>query len=272
VSDQGPTLTRVSGPNTFPAMAALAEDPTGSRLGLRLPAGRVVPDADGAPALWLSDAAVDGLVLEELHANVGRTGLWPVVLNGEGFTQPVQPDWPRVPFDAEAVLAGWSARYSRGGMGHTYDGCETCEATIQVRRSLPGAAFAAESDQDPGRTAAVVATGQLAHAPYLGLVACERSADILTAFGWDGPANRHDEIAQYSAVLGRWEEQYGVRVAALFGAILVCSVARPPRTLERALPLVAEQLAFCPDQSGLDPVDIHALSLIGTSLWWFWWD
>ena len=97
-------------------------------------------------------------------------------------------------------------------------------------------------------------------------------SNILTVLGWSGPANRHDEIAQYSAVLGKWEERYGARVVALFGSYLVCSVARPPRTLNQALTLAAEQLAFCPDQSGLESIEIQAESLIGTSLWSFWWD
>lgn len=255
-------------------MAVLASDPTGARLGLQLPEGRVVPDADGAPVLWLSNAAVDGHTLDRLHADVGRTGLWPVALNQEGFTRPVQLDWPPLPLDAETVLAGWSTRYRRQAGGHDYhgDGCETCAALTQILRSLPGGGFAAESDQDPGRTAAVVATHQLAHAPYLGLVACARSADIPTALGWDGPANRHDAIAQYSAVLGRWEERYGARVVALFGAFLVCGVARPPRTLDQALVLADEHAAFCPDQTGLESAELHAASLIGTSLWSFWWD
>lgn len=272
MSDQGSTLVQVTETNAFSSMAALAEDPTGGRLGLRLPAGRVVPDVDGAPTLWLSEAAVDVRILDELHADVGRTGLWPVVLNLDGFTQPVEPNWPGAPFDAETVLAGWSTRYSRGSVGHAYDGCETCEMQIEVPRSLPGGALAVEGDQDPGRTAAAVAACQLRDAPYLGLVACDRSADIVTALGWWGPANRHDHIAQYSAVLGRWEEQYGARVVSLSGSILVCSVARPPRTLDRARTLATEQLAFCPDQSGLEPIDMQAASLVGTSLWSFWWD
>jgi hypothetical protein len=258
-------------------MLQLASDPTGELLDLRLPRGHVVPDADGAPTLWLSDAAVDdGRILGELHAAADRLGLWPVLLNQDGFTQPVQPDRPPTPFTAEAVeavLARWSTRYPRATAGHEYDGCEMCEALAQVPRSLPGATFAAESDQDSGETAAAIAAHQLAQAPYLGLVACAHSSDILTVLGWDGPANRHDHIAEYSAVLGRWEERYGIRIVALYGAILVCSVARPPRTFAQALDLAAEHCAFCPDQAGLDsPLSIHAASLIGTSLWSFWWD
>ena len=253
-------------------MAQLAADPTGGRLGLRLPEGAVVPDADGEPALWLSDAAVDGDVLDALHEQAGRTGLWPVLLNLEGFEQPVRPDRPQTPFDAEAVLAGWSTRYPRPVADHDYDGCESCEQLVRVARSWPGASFAAERDQDPGRTAAVVAKCELPYAPYLGLVAAERSGDVLTALGWDGPANRHNHIGEYAAVLGRWEERYGARVVALYGAILVCSVARPPRTVAQGLSLGAEHCAFCPDIAGLDPIDLRAESLIGTSLWSFWWD
>ena len=254
-------------------MTLLAREPTGGRLGLRLPAGRIVPDEHGAPALWLSNAAVDWPTLEQLHADVGRTGLWPVAMNLEGFAEPLQPDWPEVPYDAEVVLAGWSTRYSRGSNdSHAYDGCETCEAVIAVPRSLLGGALAVDEDQDPGRTAAAVAACFSMDAPYLGLLACDRSADTVTALGWQGPANRGDPIGRYSAVLGKWEEQYGIRVAALFGASLECSVSRPPRTLDQALDLAVEHLAFCPDQSGLLHLDMLARSLIGTSRWSFWWD
>jgi hypothetical protein len=258
-------------------MAALAADPTGARLGLALPAGRIVPDTEGDPALWLSTGAVDEPILEHVHAEAGRTGLWPIALNLEGFTQPVEPGWPTTSWDAEAVFAAWSGRYRRAAPGdgwyHSYhgQGCEWCEAQTAVLRSGPGA-FAAQADQTPAATAAAVAASQLSQAPYLGLVACARSADIPAALGWDGPANRHEPIAKYSAVLGRWEERYGARVVALHGASLVCSVARPPRSMQRALELADEHAAFCPDQAGAETAEMHAATLIGASYWPFWWD
>jgi len=254
-------------------MAMLAADPTGRQLGLQLPEGRIVPDPDGAPILWLSDAAVDAPTMTRLHTDVERTGLWPVALNHEGYTEPVQPDWPSAPFDADTVLAAWSTEYRPLTDYHDYDGCETCEAMIQVPRTFPGASFAAETDHDPGQAAAVVVADFLTEAPYLGLVTCEYSADIPTALGWSGPANRHHEIARFSAILRKWEDRYGARVVALFGASLVCSVARPPRTLDQALELAKEQLAFCPDLTGeFLSLNFHARSLIGTSSWSFWWD
>jgi hypothetical protein len=252
------------GPNARSSMAALAEDPTGTRLGLELPAGRIVADVEGAPILWLSDAAPDRDLLDDLHGRARRTGLWPVALNGEGFSQPVRPGWPRSPIDASAVLADWTARTARRGDDHDHLGCEACRAMIEYYRSRPGAA---------GRTASEVASLMLPHAPNLGLVGCDRSADIPTALGWDGPANDRHEIALYSAVLGRWEDQFGVRVIALQGAGLVCSVASPPTTYDQALELAAEQLAFCPDLAGeFESVNAHAAALVGVSMWTFWWD
>jgi hypothetical protein len=47
---------RVIEPDTRSPMAALAKDPSGVRLGLRLPEGRVVDDVDSTPTLWLTDA------------------------------------------------------------------------------------------------------------------------------------------------------------------------------------------------------------------------
>ncbi len=196
-----------------------------------------------------------------------------MLLNLEGFVQPVEPDRPEHPFEPDEVLARWTARRPGPAPGHEFDGCETCEAAAGIPRSLPGGSFAAERDRDPAETAAAVAHGQLAHAPYLGLVAAARSADILTALSWDGPANRGEEIGRYAAVLGRWEECWGARVVALSGAFLVCSAARPPRTMDQAVELALEHQAFCPDYAGPgEPISRYAASLLDASVWTFWWD
>jgi hypothetical protein len=254
-------------------MAALAEDLTGARLGLRLPAGNIVDDVDGNPVLWLSSELPERRLLDDLHASATLTKLWPVALNLEGFTQPVRSDERSSPVDAEAILADWSATRRLRGEDHDYAGCEQCLALIEHSRSQPAATIARESDQDPGRTAAEVASHLLFFAPRLGLVACDRSADIPARLGWDGPANYQRDISDHSAVLGKWEDQFGARVVALHGASLVCSVAAPPRAYEQARRLAAEQLAFCPDLAGeFESVNAHAAALVGVSLWTFWWD
>jgi hypothetical protein len=175
--------------------------------------------------------------------------------------------------DGQEVLAGWSSRFSRREPDHDPDGCESCLTVIEYYKSQPAAALAARSDQDPHRTAAEVASHLLPHAPILGLVACDRSADIPTALGWDGPANYGEEIARYSAVMRTWEDRFNTRVVAMYGASLVCSVASPPRVAGQAFDLALEHLAVCPDLAGeFESVNAYATALIGTSMWSFWWD
>jgi Domain of unknown function (DUF4253) len=256
------------------SMAALAEDPTGTGVGLHLPAGRIIHDVAGTASMWLSDTAPDRELLEELHACAGRTGLWPVALNMEGFSMPVEPGWPQAPLDAQVILSDWSARLKPWNEDHDHLNCHACMAMSEHWRTYPARAITRESDQDAARTAAEVASLML---PYpssrLGLIACERSADVLAALGWDGPVNYGNPIAEYSAVLRRWEERFNARVVVLDGAALMCSVASPPRSFDQALELAREQVAFCPDLTGeSDSVKGHADTLVGSSMWSFWWD
>ncbi|QMU70116.1 DUF4253 domain-containing protein [Streptacidiphilus sp. P02-A3a] len=269
----------MSEPDARSSLDLLAADPTGARLDLLLPQGQVVDDTAGAAALWLSDGAADAALLARAHGAVERTGLWPVLLNMEGIELPPRAEQPPAPSGAEprpgaeAVLAQWSVGLEPRRPDHDHRGCGTCLALLESRRSEPVSRITARCDQDPARTAAAVAGYAAPFAPRLALVACARSADVPTVLGWDGPARTGRPIAHHSAVLRRWEERYQLRVVALHGAGLVCSVASPPRTFQRALGLAVDHLAFCPDLAGeFESVNTQAEELVGTALWSFHWD
>lgn len=108
---------------------------------------------------------------------------------------------------------------------------------------FPGLASAIDEDIDPMRLE--VALGQYLSPARIGLVPAARPADVLTRLGWIGVTNRGWEPAQVSAVLRSWEDRFGARLLEVGFADIRLVVSRPPRTLDEALPIAAEHVAFC---------------------------
>lgn len=82
------------------------------------------------------------------------------------------------------------------------------------------------------------------------------------------------EPAQLSAVLRSWEDRFGARLLEVGFADIRLVVSRPPRTLDEALPIAAEHVAFCSEcaRMGLRHVRELAQTLVGNPFWDFWWD
>ncbi|MEC3975260.1 DUF4253 domain-containing protein, partial [Amycolatopsis sp. H20-H5] len=72
-----------------------------------------------------------------------------------------------------------------------------------------------------------------------------RPADIPALLGWRGARHAIGDTAALSAVLRSWEERFGALLIGLGEEELILSVAAPPTTVQRALGVAAEQLAFC---------------------------
>ena len=108
----------------------------------------------------------------------------------------------------------------------------------------------------------------------LALVAADRPADVITALGWMGAVNVHDDPAPLSAVLRAWEERWGARVVDIGFDTLTLTVTNPPRDRAAAIALSAEHFAFCPDNvwQGVGSLTAYAAALQGARLWTFWWD
>lgn len=279
-------------PNPLPA---LADDPTGSRLGLHLPPGRLVADTpDGPwhePLLWMADgAAGPGAWRSLLPARAA--GLHPVLvdLEGAGLSRwhlaPADMSYPG-DHDAEEVLAGYwtgtaweddEAEDAGEGQDEAEDTLGALAGEEGAAGPWPGLAPAGEPEADVDERAAEVAEGLAATVlgqARIALVRARRSADVPAAIGWTGPVNFENDVARLCAVLRSWEDRFGIRVVALGFDTLTVSVAAPPRTAAEAEAVAAEHYAFCPDNvdQGCGSLEEYAAKeVLGSPRWSFWWD
>ncbi|WP_416961977.1 DUF4253 domain-containing protein [Streptomyces sp. Agncl-13] len=268
-------------PNPLPKLAA---DPSGSSLGLELPAGSLIDvTAEGPadePLLWCADEPARPGDYDTLQPARRAAGLLPVLLD-LGGDQGGLDEWQLLPdeasypgdHDAEEVLEEFWEEYAADELAPDadYPGKEAvAEAVVETfgeqatydetiapyGPEWPGLAPATEHGQEqsvnPDARAAEIAdsladSGTWLKEPRLALVPARRSADIPAAIGWSGQINYEGDVARLCAVLRSWEDRFGIRVVALTSDQLVLSVAAPPTTQEEAEAIAAEHFAFCPD-------------------------
>jgi hypothetical protein len=270
---------------------ALRQDQHGRRLGLDLPAGRLVVESESGvhdePILWISDARPDAALWELLCAQHHRTGLWPLLLHGFSAGEPDRPVPDLFPelvtstpadHDAAALLAGWWADCTAHDEDDHLSPAERLAVTAPFENRWPGLAAAGQLQEDPDVLAAQFAHHVLADprltAPRLALSPSRRSADAPADLGWSGAVNYENDTARYSAVLRSWEERFGARLVAVGTDTLELSVAAPPMDPEHALHAAAEHFAFCPDNvwQATGHLTGYADTLIDRMSWSFWWD
>jgi predicted DNA-binding WGR domain protein len=266
--------------------------------GVRLPPGRrlwgdpsMAPPGIAMimpPVAWLTDAPVadSGSLFYRLRGPLAAMGLVPMLLAGmEGDeTRPwdsheFSPTDPRRTdhFDAGQVLADmW-----RDGVNEEDE--ETLVPVQPFGLEFPGLAAAPAVNppsgfgrlfakpNDPADDRAVLAA---LSSRRIGLVAASRPADAITALGWAGAVNVHQDPTLMSAVLRSWEDRWGARVVEIGFDTLTVSVGIPPRDRQTALALAAEHFAFCPDNiwQGVGTLLAYAASLQQSRIWTFWWD
>lgn len=295
-------------PNPLPKLAA---DPSGSALGLELPAGRLIDvTAEGPsdePLLWCADGPARPGGYDALQHARRTAGLVPVLLDVGGdqgglenwYLRPDEVSYPG-DHDAEEVLEEFWEEYAADELAPDadYPGKEAVteavvenfgeqatydETTAPYGPEWPGLAPATEPEPavDPDVRAAEVAdslaeSGTWLKEPRLALVPARRSADIPAAIGWSGQINYEGDVARLCAVLRSWEDRFGIRVVALTFDQLVLSVAAPPTTQEEAEAVAAEHFAFCPDnitQGHHDALRAYAQhEVLNQQVWSFWWD
>ena len=148
---------------------------------------------------------------------------------------------------------------------------ESCSTFEPYAGTFPGLAPATSEDIDPLRLE--VALRQYLSPARIGLVPAGRPADVLTRLGWAGVTNTAWTPAQVSAVLRSWEDRFGARLLGVGFAEFRLVVSRPPRTLDEALPIAAEHVAFCDEcaRMGLRHVRELAGVLVDNPFWDFWW-
>jgi Domain of unknown function (DUF4253) len=249
-----------------------------------LPPGRLIaPDPSyarapaGGPVLWVSDAPVAQPAgwWVRLRAGHERTGLWPLVLetlDGEpsrpwhdGELDPGR-DADRGPDDVERVLeALWEGAQPAD---------EKAEDVAMVRGPWPGLAPPGEAVDEPDAFAEQVIREWFDDPALIGLVPAPHGAAALRACGWQGPIN-HATTADVAAVLGSWQDRFGVRLLGVGFDTISVSVAAPPRTADHAMAIAAEHYAFCPDNLWQGPyatLPEYAQALVDAPNWFFWWD
>ncbi|MFD9079292.1 DUF4253 domain-containing protein [Streptomyces erythrochromogenes] len=276
-------------------LSVLAGDPQGRSLGLDLPPGGVVRRPGrrrwgkaSEPLVWVSDDAVGaGALAAHRSPHLAAAGLQAVLLQDrrglERWWQEREfaPERMSDPDDhhVEPVLREFWSRV----VPDPEEGEEGEEVIAPFGRHWPGLAVAGPADgpdaPDPEAAACELADELIEcgwlPAPRLALVPSRRGADVPTALGWCGPTNYENDTALISTVLRSWEDRFGARLVALGFDELHLSVAAPPPTTARALPVAAEHFAVSPDNIWQGSGSVRAYTeeaVTGSGHWSFWWD
>lgn len=258
-----------------------------------MPTGRMITSSEGdgdSHPLWLSDEPATAGLWARTHAEHGRSGQWPLLLDaldpedadfrpwGSGEIFPEQMSTV-VSHDPDDLLAKWWAAYTAADEDDdVLSSEERLAVTAPFGQSWPGRAPSPLAMTSADQLAAEYAEVFRSCRPQsrLGLVTAASGAEALTTAGWSGPANYDNDTAKFSAVVGDWENRFGARVVAVGFSTLHLSVAASPTTEEDALLVAAEHFAFCPDNvwQGRRPYTLAAYAerLIGVHDWDFWWD
>jgi hypothetical protein len=269
-----------------------------------LPAGKLITGNPGPePVAW---ATVDSVpqssrVWDALSGLHSQTGLVPIQLDGLRVDS-------MLPRDRRGLSGGALRPWDNGEFGRPADPREADELDVgAVLENLwRGSVWADEDDPEamrqwapftlawpglaaPGQTPLPSAERQhaldvtlprirAAHRATpqarIGLVAAGRPADALAVIGWHGLANYGQEaLMPLITVLRSWEDRFGARLIDVGFADLRLLVERPPRTLEAAQRLAAEQAVLADDciDGARDVPDIAA-RLVNAPIWTFWWD
>jgi Domain of unknown function (DUF4253) len=250
------------------------------RLGpVALPAGKLVTGFWGEPVAWVTVDPVpeSGRVWAALSEMHPRTGLVPIQWDDEGFTEPEDPR-EADELDAEAVLR---ARWHRWLGPPRDDTPDWRQIRAPFDREFPGLAAPGRTPLAPAerRHALEVAlprirrTRRVTPAARIGLVAAGRPADALAVIGWGGLVNAEQPLLELTAVLRSWEDRFGAWLIDVADAELRLFVDRPPRSLEAAQRVAAEQVGLADEciESMKDIPNI-AVRLVNAPIWTFWWD
>jgi hypothetical protein len=270
------------------------------RLGpVTLPAGRLITGYGVDPVAWATvdpvpDSGRAWATLSGLHP---QTGLVPVQLDGlridtmftrdrQGLPGDALRPWdngefsrPEDPREADGLDAGALLENRwRGSVWPDADDPEAMEQWAPFNLEWPGLAAPERTPLTPAEQQDTLdmtlprirATHHATPEARIGLVAAGRPADVLSVIGWGGLANRGESVLPLTAVLRSWEDRFGARLIDVGYADLRLFVERPPRTLEAAQRIAAEQVFLADDciDGARDIPDI-AVRLVNAPVWTF---
>jgi hypothetical protein len=232
------------------------------------------------PVAWLTDREVilPGLRWARLSADADRTGLQTVLASGlyADRRRPWETGEFGDPEDVASIDELDAARLLRewweDDPGEEYEQDEQLRAMLgPFGPRFPGLAPAITTDIDSELTRR--ALGQFTRDERIALVPADRPADVLPLLGWQGACNSRTS-SELAAILRSWEDRFGARLLEVGFADIRLLVARPPQTLEEALPIAAEHFVFSDEagRCGLSDVPKIAAALVSNPFWDFWWD
>jgi Domain of unknown function (DUF4253) len=233
----------------------------------------------GQPVAWVTHDPVPdaGRAWLALSGMAAETGLRPVLdvpsvpggSPGESFYNPVDvADIGRL--SAAAILAGlWEEK--AGDDGDALFSAQYQPFSVQ----FPG--LAARSEEQLTRDDTLRALDSVPSA-HMCLAAASRPADLLAVIGWN-ISDAWDSALPVCAVLRTWEDRFGAQLLQIGpSAEIRLLVERPPRTIEAAQAVAAEQWAFCGtwidqySEAELTAISEITPRLVDAPIWEFWWD
>jgi hypothetical protein len=258
------------------------------RLGtVALPPGRPIVGYPGTGYVaWATTDPVpdSGQVWADLSELSSQTGLIPILLDGQADTagRPLDLFKPEDPREADGIdVGGLLQELWRGWVLSDEDDPEAREQRAPFTQEWPGLAAPQLTPLTPAERQLALdsvlpgirLTYKEAPTARIGLVAAARPADALAVIGWGGLVNRGESLIPLTAVLRSWEDRYGARLIDVGHERLKLLVDRPPRTLEAAQRIAAEQVVLadeCIDAAG----DVPGIAdcLVNAPIWTFWWD
>jgi hypothetical protein len=232
----------------------------------------------GQPVAWVTEEPVPeaGRAWLAISGMAADTGLRPVLdvpsapggSPGESFYNPVDvADIGRL--SATAILARlWEEKAE--------DGDALFISQYQpFSGQFPGLAARAEEQLTRDDTVRALDSVPPAH---ICLAAASRPADLLAVIGWN-ISDAWDSALPVCAVLRSWEDRFGAQLLQIGpSAEIRLLVQRPPRTIEAAQAIAAEQWAFGDtwvdqySEAHLDAISEITPRLINAPIWGFWWD
>jgi hypothetical protein len=89
-----------------------------------------------------------------------------------------------------------------------------------------------------------------------------------------GDWNEVPKAEEHAALFKHWAERYGAKIACIADDVIELTVERPAATREEALALARQHFIYCADivHQGVGSVEELAATLLGATVWYFWWD
>ena len=237
-----------------------------------------VPNRYGPEGFCFSCAGVQAVGnWQRLRSLFERTRCWPVILGDDDekdrvleiaqseFGQPYE----QILKDSVATTPEEWLSEREAGLLDDGSGRDTDE----VRRSFHGS----WPDRVDALTQFTIPYGTLDRKPKqkvtMGLFAVQNSCEIPAVVNFGGWNDCPSPFA-HVLMMRKWAREYGAELVGMSGDVVEMLVERPPQSRESALKLATEQFLYCSDivTQGAENIESLAAALLGTKIWFFWWD